>query len=699
LGELSINSTDGRLYTTNGSAIVDLSQNDKITLSGDASGTSTNPSAGLNYSNLAVTLATVNSNTGTWGGANGQLPYFVVNGKGLVTAAGNIALNTQAVTNLGNTTDITSNATVGLAGLSLTTTGVSAGNYGSASSVPTVVVDSKGRVTSITTNAISTSFTVAGTTGTATVAGASTLTFASTNGVTIAVGATYANISTPQNIQTSASPTFAGGTFNGTIVASVVNAPTIGNTGAAITGTIQTAAQTNITSVGTLSGLTVGGSTTLNTATAGSLQALAIGNATPGTGAFTSLSSSTTATLNTITGASFQGIIGNATPAAGNFTTVTATNFSSGNINGTFGATLNGTVPTANISYYDVIASTTTAGTFYPAFFDKTSGNASNWVSSSLTYNPSTGNLTATGYIGTFYGTAALTGGSINGTTIGAGSASTGAFTTLSASGVTQITNSTQSTSTSSGALQVTGGIGVLGNVWIGGNLYVANIISTTQSTMVIQDSLVYLQSPTPAGNYNYDIGIYSDYSAPYYVHTGIARNNASNVWTFFSNVASEPGATTINWNDTGIAYDSVKAGSLVLANSTASSSTSTGALQVTGGAGIAGALYAGSVYDNGNRTLTTSTSHSNSGGDATVSGAYNALVVTLSTVNSTTGLFGNATYLPQVTVNAKGLVTAAANVLVQPAWSSITSTPTTLSGYGITDALSTSSTIDGGTF
>lgn len=36
-----------------------------------------------------------------------------------------------------------------------------------------------------------------------------------------------------------------------------------------------------------------------------------------------------------------------------------------------------------------------------------------------------------------------------------------------------------------------------------------------------------------------------------------------------------------------------------------------------------------------------------------------------------------------------------AANV----AWSYITSTPTTLSGYGITDALSTSSTIDGGTF
>lgn len=43
----------------------------------------------------------------------------------------------------------------------------------------------------------------------------------------------------------------------------------------------------------------------------------------------------------------------------------------------------------------------------------------------------------------------------------------------------------------------------------------------------------------------------------------------------------------------------------LSLTNSTASTSTSTGALVVTGGVGVGGALYAGSVYDNGNRVLT----------------------------------------------------------------------------------------------
>ena len=219
LGELIINTNDGRLYTkiNNGSAsIVDLTQNDKITLSGDATGTSTNPAAGLNYSNLAVTLATVNSNTGTWGGANGQIPYITVNAKGLVTAAGNIAVSTVAVTNAANTGDITANATVGTVGFSLTATGVSAGTYGSSSLVPTIVVDSKGRITSITTNSISTSFSLAGTSGTGTLAGGGTLTFAGTYGVTASASSSTITIATPQDLQTTASPSFTGLTVNGT---------------------------------------------------------------------------------------------------------------------------------------------------------------------------------------------------------------------------------------------------------------------------------------------------------------------------------------------------------------------------------------------------------------------------------------------------------------------------------------------------
>ena len=80
-----------------------------------------------------------------------------------------------------------------------------------------------------------------------------------------------------------------------------------------------------------------------------------------------------------------------------------------------------------------------------------------------------------------------------------------------------------------------------------------------------------------------------------------------------------------------------------------------------------------------GNPTITVT-------GDVTGSGTT-SIALTLATVNSNTGTFGSATQVPSITVNGKGLVTAVSAVTVTPAWSSITGTPTTIAGYGITDA------------
>jgi hypothetical protein len=50
---------------------------------------------------------------------------------------------------------------------------------------------------------------------------------------------------------------------------------------------------------------------------------------------------------------------------------------------------------------------------------------------------------------------------------------------------------------------------------------------------------------------------------------------------------------------------------------------------------------------------------------------------------------YGSGTQVPVLVVNSKGVITGASTTTVTPAWSSITSTPTTVAGYGITDAVS----------
>ena len=66
--------------------------------------------------------------------------------------------------------------------LTLASSGVSAGTYGSATSIPQFTVDAKGRVTSVSNVSIATNFDIAGTTGTDTVNGGETLTFAGASG-------------------------------------------------------------------------------------------------------------------------------------------------------------------------------------------------------------------------------------------------------------------------------------------------------------------------------------------------------------------------------------------------------------------------------------------------------------------------------------------------------------------------------------
>lgn len=78
--------------------------------------------------------------------------------------------------------------------------------------------------------------------------------------------------------------------------------------------------------------------------------------------------------------------------------------------------------------------------------------------------------------------------------------------------------------------------------------------------------------------------------------------------------------------------------------------------------------------------------------GDVTGSGT-SSFAATLATSGVTAGTYNNSTTaITPFTVDAKGRITATGSAsTISPAFSSITSKPTTLSGYGITDALSNS--------
>jgi hypothetical protein len=155
------------------------------------------------------------------------------------------------------------------------------------------------------------------------------------------------------------------------------------------------------------------------------------------------------------------------------------------------------------------------------------------------------------------------------------------------------VIQSTQdSVSAITGALVVKGGVGVGGNLYVTGNIYAANLTAISISTLSVQDPLLYLTADTPFP-YNYDIGFFSHYSTTsgFEQHTGIARDYTNGIWGFFSNLSANPGAT-VDWTEANLIYDAVRVGDLIASNTTPSTSTTTGALRVAGGAGIEGALY-----------------------------------------------------------------------------------------------------------
>ena len=358
-------------------------------------------------------------------------------------------------------------------------------------------------------------------------------------------------------------------------------------------------------------------------------------------GYLTSYSGALTASSVTTTGGGqltgyLTGAIGANSANSAVFTTVSA----SGNI----------TAQTANVYAANFVANT---ASYSPVYYYPNGVNILSAVTSSAYSNANaaayltiySGNLSAGNITVTNGGVIT---GYLNGV-IGANGANSATFTT------TSITSATNTSGLGTGALVVTqGGAAIQQDLYVGGNIYASNIISQTSQQLVVSDPLLYLSAN--AGSYNYEIGFYSHFvggNVPQYAHTGLTRNHVDNQWYLFSNIP-EPSGGTINLTYSGIVYDTLKLGAALIQNTTTASSTTSGALQVAGGAGIAGALYAGSIQNTPIGSVTPS-----SGVFTGVTSTGQVTGYLTGAIGANTANSGTFTTLTASTVSTSGNITA----------------------------------------
>jgi hypothetical protein len=189
----------------------------------------------------------------------------------------------------------------------------------------------------------------------------------------------------------------------------------------------------------------------------------------------------------------------------------------------------------------------------------------------------------------TFYTGADVASATIN----SSGNLLVGGTTDITGSGGLKVFGTTASTSTTTGALQVAGGVGVAGALFVGGNLTVLGTSSRFQNTLALRapGNTCQLDFQNSSGTVIQSI----KYNDPDGSLT-IGGSSAVNVPIFFNSATSVERArfTTTGNLLIGGTTDITGSGGLKVFGTTASTSTTTGALQVAGGVGIGGNLHIG---------------------------------------------------------------------------------------------------------
>ena len=382
--------------------------------------------------------------------------------------------------------------------VTLDNTAVTPNSYGTTTAIPVLTIDQQGRITSASTAAISTSFTLQGDSGSQTVNGGDTLDIAGGTNITTVVGATdTATVNLDATLTGMTAATFSGQVQAGTIKDSAltINAGSI--TGG-VAGTFSGALQGGTVTDGTLSinsgSITSGVAGTFSGAVTG-------GSLTDGAATLTSGALSGVTTI----GASGLATVGSLTDGAATL--------ASGSLTGAVNVTASGTVQYGSLSdgaititgFVDEDNMASDSASLVPTQQSVKAYVDSVATAADLDFQGDSGGALS---IDLDSETLDIAGGT-NITTVGSGNTLTVNLDgTLS--GLTSVTSTTLTDgafSVSSGAITGVTTLNTSGDVTIGGSLTVSGTTTSVNSTnTTIADTLVVLQSGLTGANPN-DIG------------------------------------------------------------------------------------------------------------------------------------------------------------------------------------------------
>jgi len=436
-----------------------------------------------------------------------------------------------------------------------------------------------------------------------------------------------------------------------------------------LTGTLQTAAQPQITSVGELTSLdvagdvNVGGNLNVGGTFISEAEIVALDAATPGTASATKAmitdSNNSIAGINALSATTLTGTLQTAAqPKIKSVSTLDITSHDGA----TTGLELGGALVTASASELNYVDTTIGAAEATKALVLDASKNITgiNHMTMTTLTSGSGSFVDATDSMSTSTGAIVTAGGVGIGKSIAIG---TSAFvgTDLSVGGQTSMSGSVSlsstddSTNASSGALTVAGGVGVAKSLFVGsnasvvGNLAVTGTTSTagafsvtndTQSTTTSNGAIVTAGGMGVAKNLN--VGGAASVAGAFAVSGATALTGGLSQLDTTDSTSTSTGAIvtsggvgiakslTVGENAAvsgalSVSGSTSAAGAVVITNNTASTSATTGALKVAGGAGVAGALNVGGTASvTGNVTLEADAGVAGAlsvGGDASVAG------------------------------------------------------------------------------